>query len=150
LPLSLTFSKALGRHIVKEPEVSYVASTTACLLTHHDSDYVKSALTSMILDKGGHEKEVQLKYEALRPPMRAVIAKLVDSIFLNLSNAGYRTTDLPEELAHLQVHVLDGANFAAIVMQVQKTTKDLFLSADRFPGDIILWLLNHFEGHWEI
>ena len=104
----------------------------------------------MILDKGGHEKEVQFKHKVWRASIRAVIPKLIDSIFLNLSNAGHGITQLPRELAYLHVHVLDNADFAAIVMQVQKITKDLFLRADRFLGDIILWLLNYFEGHLEI
>ena len=150
LPLPLTFSKALGRYIVKEPEVCYMASTTACLLTHHDPSYVRSALTSMILDKGGHQIETKYTYEVWRAPTKAVISKVVDSIFLNISNSGHKTEQLPTELTHLHVHVVDDTNFAAIVMQVQRTSNDLLLRADRFPGDIVLWLLNHFEGYLEV
>ena len=150
LPLELTFSGALGRHIVKEPEVCYMASTTACLLTHHDLNYAKSALTSMILDKGGHETETKYTYEVWRAPTRAVISRLVESIFLNISNAGHQTESLPPELADLHVHLVDDTNFAAIVMQIQRTSNDLVLQTDRFPGDVILWLLNHFEGYIEV
>ena len=150
LPLALTVSKALGRYIVKDPDLSYMASTTACLLTHHDPPYVKSALTSMVLDKGGHQTETQYSHEVWRAPIRAVISKLVDSIFLNITNPGHRTAEIPPELAHLHVHPVDDTNFAAIVIQVQKTSNDLVLQADRFPGDIILWLLNHFEGYLEV
>ena len=81
LPLELTFSGALGRYIVKEPDVCYMASTTACLLTHHDLNYAKSALTSMILDRGGHQTETKYTYEVWRAPTRAVISRLVESIF---------------------------------------------------------------------
>ena len=35
-------------------------------------------------------------------------------------------------------------------MQIQRTSNDLVLQADRFPGDVILWLLNHFEGYIEV
>lgn len=150
LPLALVFSQALGRYIVKDPEVSYMASTTACLLTHHDPSYAKSALTSMVLDKGGHQTETKYSYEVWRAPFRVVISKVVDSIFLNISNPGHRTPEIPPELAHLHVHLLNDLNFAAIVMQVQRTSKDLVLKADRFPGDLILWLLNHFEGYLEV
>ena len=150
LPLELTFSGALGRYIVKEPDVCYMASTTACLLTHHDLNYAKSALTSMILDKGGHQTETKYTYEVWRAPTRAVISRLVESIFLNISNAGHQAEGLPPELADLHVHLVDDTNFAAIVMQVQRTTNDLVLQADRFPGDVVLWLLNHFEGYLEL
>ena len=150
LPLELTFSGALGRYIVKEPDVCYMASTTACLLTHHDLDYAKSALTSMILDRGGHQTETKYTYEVWRAPTRAVISRLVESIFLNISNAGHQAESLPPELADLHVHLVDDTNFAAIVMQVQRTTNDLVLQADRFPGDVVLWLLNYFEGYLEV
>ena len=150
LPLALVFSQALGRYIVKDPEVCYMASTTACLLTHHDPSYAKSALTSMVLDKGGHQTETNYIREVLRGPIRAVISKLVDSIFLNITNPGHQAAKIPLELAQLHVHLVDDLNFAAIVMQVQSTSKDLVLRADRFPGDLILWLLNHFEGYVKV
>ena len=150
LLLGITFSQALGRLIVKDPDVCYMATTTACLLTDHDPSYVKSALTAMLLDRGGHEAEIKYTHEVWRGPIRAVISKIVDSIFLNISNSGHRTVALPPELSCLHVHPVDDSNFAAIVIQIQKLTSSLVLRADRFPGDIILWLLNHFEGRIEI
>lgn len=150
LPLGLTFSQALGRLIVKEPEVCYMASTTASLLTHHDISYTTSALTSMVLDRGGHQTETKYIYEVWRAPIKAVISKLVESIFLNISNPGHKTESFPPELAQLHVHLVDDTNFAAIVMQIRRTCNDLVFQADRFPGDVILWLLNHFEGYLEI
>ncbi len=149
-PLALSFSQALGRYIIKDPEVCYVASTTACLLRHHDLDYAKSALTSMVLDKGGHQTETKYNYEVWRAPTRAVLSELCESIFLNITNLGHETKNFPPELASLHVHVVDDTNFAATVMQVQRTSNALVLRADRFPGDIVLWLLNHFEGSLEV
>ncbi|KAK0509606.1 hypothetical protein JMJ35_008000 [Cladonia borealis] len=108
------------------------------------------SLTSMILDRGGHQTETKYTYEVWRAPTRAVISKLVESIFLNISNAGHQTESLPPELADLHVHLVDDTNFAAIVMQIQRTSNDLVLQADKFPGDVILWLLNHFEGYLEV
>ncbi|MCJ1451128.1 hypothetical protein MMC28_001463 [Mycoblastus sanguinarius] len=150
LPLMLQSSQALGRYIVKDPEVCYMASTTACLFTHHDLSYAKSALTSMVLDKGGHETETKYTYEVWRAPTKAVISKLVESIFFNISNPGHQTPKFPPELADFHVHLVDDINFGAIVMQIQKTSNDLLLRADRFPGDVLLWLFNHFEGYLEV
>ena len=150
IPLPLTFSKALGRLIVKEPEVQYMASTVACLLTDHDTSYITSALTSMLLDQGGHETETRYKYEVWRAPHRAVISKIVESIFLNISNLGHQAAKLPPELDDLHVHVVDDTNFAAIVMQIHRSRHDLLLQTDIFPRDVILWLYNHFEGVLEV
>ena len=150
MPLSIIFSQALGRYIIKDPDLNYMASTTACLLTHHDLPYAKSALTSMLLDKGGHDVETKYNYEVWRTPYRAVISSVVESIFLNISNPGHQTANFPLELADLHAHLVDNTNFAAIVTRVQKTSSDLVLKADRFPADVVLWLLNHFEGRLEV
>ena len=150
MPLAIIFSRALGRYIIKDPDLNYMASTTACLLTHHDLSYAKSALTSMLLDKGGHKLETKYNYEVWRTPFRAVISSVVESIFLNISNPGHQTADLPLELADLHAHLVDDTNFAAIVIRVQETSSDLVLKADRFPADVVLWLLNHFEGRLEV
>ncbi|KAF6224630.1 hypothetical protein HO173_012973 [Letharia columbiana] len=91
LPLALTFSQALGRYIVKEPEICYTASTTACLLTHHDMSGAKSAVTSLLLDKCGHQTETTYRHEIWRVSIRAVISKLVESIFLSNPNVGHRS-----------------------------------------------------------
>jgi hypothetical protein len=62
IPLSLVYSGALGRLMVRDPEYCYMLSTVACLTIDHDVEYVKAALTSMILDQGGHENGCQPKY----------------------------------------------------------------------------------------
>ncbi|KAI4261723.1 MAG: hypothetical protein L6R42_003081 [Xanthoria sp. 1 TBL-2021] len=150
LPLSLTFSQALGRLLVREPDLCYMTSTTACLLQYHDLAYTASALTSVVLDRGGHEEETKYTYEPWRASIRAVIVKVVESIFLNITNAGHQTDAIPQELAGLHVHVLDDTNFAAIAMQIQRASRNLLLKAEKFPGDIVLWILNHFAGTIEV
>ncbi|CAO1603763.1 MAG: hypothetical protein LQ349_008179 [Xanthoria aureola] len=150
LPLSLTFSQALGRLLMREPDLCYMVSTTACLLQHHDLAFTTSALTSVVLDRGGHEEETKYTYEPWRASIRAVIVKVVESIFLNITNAGHQTNAMPQEMAALHVHVVDDANFAAITMQIQRASDDLLLKAEIFPGDIVLWILNHFGGKMEV
>ena len=153
LPMPLTWSYALGRLIMKQPDLYYLASTTASLMTHHDPKYVQSALTSMIFDKDAHrgpQNETEHVRWIYRRPSEAVIGKIVDSIFLHVSNAGHQAMGLPPELASLHVHTMGPTEFAAIVMQVQRSRRNLVLRADRFPGDVILWLLNHFEGLVEV
>lgn len=51
-PLPLKLSGSLGRILIREPDLCYMVSTTASLVIHHDLNYAKSALCSMILDQG--------------------------------------------------------------------------------------------------
>jgi hypothetical protein len=132
--------------MVRDPEYCYMVSTVACLTTDHDLEYVKAALTSMILDQGGHENGCQPKYHVPRAPITAVISRVVDSIYLNITNAGHNSVPLPEKLKIFHSHLLDDITFAGTVMQIQRTTGVLLLQCDRFPGDLVLWLINHFEG----
>jgi hypothetical protein len=114
-PLKLVVSGSLGRLVGRNPETSYIVTTVSALTQYHDPEYVTDALCSMILDKGGHEKEVSLKYDVQRAPIKAVISKIVDSVYLNVVNAGQTLPRLPEKLQSLHKHLLDDKTFAAIV-----------------------------------
>lgn len=149
-PLPLVFSGSLGRLMVQEPEFCYMVSTVASLVTYHDLKFAKTALPLMILDQGGHEKMIKTKHRVQRAPVGAVISKLVDSIYLNVINTGHSVGSLPTELRHLHVHLLDEASFAATAMEIQRASGDLILMIDWFLADIIIWILNHFEGLLEI
>lgn len=149
-PLPLVFSGSLGRLMVQEPEFCYMVSTVASLITYHDLEFAKTALPLMILDQGGHEKMIKTKHRVQRAPVGAVISKLVDSIYLNVINTGHSVGSLPTELRHLHVHLLDEAAFAATAMEIQRASGDLILMIDWFLADIIMWILNHFEGLLEI
>ncbi|KAL8655271.1 MAG: hypothetical protein Q9226_003112 [Calogaya cf. arnoldii] len=127
-----------------------MTSKIAYLLYYHNLAYAISALTSTVLDWGGYEEETRYTYEPWRASIRAIIIKVVESISLNITNAGHQVDVIPQELASLRVHVLDDTNFAAIAMQLQNASGDLLLKAERYPGDIVLWILNHFGGKVEV
>ncbi len=102
LPVRMVVSGSLGRLLGKDIDTCYMVSTVAALTRFHDPEFATDALCSIILDKGGHEKELSLKYSVQRSPIKAVISKIVDSIYLNVVNAGHDLGGLPDELQHLQ------------------------------------------------
>ncbi|GAB7347779.1 hypothetical protein MBLNU459_g5321t3 [Dothideomycetes sp. NU459] len=146
VPLGLIYSGALGRLMLKDPDYCYMVSTVATLIRHHDVEYAKAALTSMILDQGGHEIECKPKYHVQRAPVKAVISKIVESAHLNVTNPGHHCELLPPELEALHAHCVDDTTFAGTAMAIQRSDSDMMLSTARFPADVVLWILNHFEG----
>ncbi|KAF8851822.1 hypothetical protein BDZ45DRAFT_807970 [Acephala macrosclerotiorum] len=150
LPVRMVVTGSLGRLLGKDPETCYMVSTVAVLMRFHDLEFATDTLCSMMMDKGGHEKEVSLKYSVQRSPVKAVMSKIVESIYLNVVNAGHDLGGLPDELKHLHPHLLDDRAFAGIVMGIQRTEKDVVVRSDRFLADLALWLLTHFQGRVEI
>lgn len=149
-PLRLVVSGSLGRLVGRNPETSYIVTTVSALTRYHEPEFVTEALCSMILDSGGHEKEVSLRYDIHRAPIKAVVSKIVDSVYVNVVNAGQTLPGLPKELNHLHKHLLDDKTFAGIVMGVQKTNGDVIVRSERFLADLTLWLYFHFEGSLEV
>lgn len=123
-----------------------MVSTVAALTKFHKPEFATDALCSMILDRRGHERSVSLRYNVQRSPVKAVISKIVDSIYLNVVNAGHDLGGLPVELGHLHPHLLDDLTFAGIVMGIERSEQDVVIRSDRFLSDLTLWLLLHFHG----
>ena len=146
VPVRLVLSGSVGRLLAKDVDTCYMVSTVAVLTKFHDPEFATDALCSMILDRGGHEKEVSLRYNVQRSPVKAVISKIVDSIYLNVINAGHDLGGLPAELGHLHWHLLDDLTFAGIVMGIERSEQDVVIRSDRFLSDLTLWLLLHFHG----
>jgi hypothetical protein len=150
LPLRMVVTGSLGRLLGRDPETCYMVSTVAALTRFHDHEFATDMLCSMVLDKGEHEKEVSFKYSVQRSPIKAVMSKIVESIYLNVFNAGHDLGGLPDELRGLHPHLLDDRTFAGIVMGIQRTEKDVVIRSDRFIADLTLWLLAHFHGRVEV
>lgn len=146
LPIRVILSGSIGRLLAKNVDTCYMVSTVAVLTKFHHPQFATDALCSMILDKGGHETAVSLKYNVQRSPVKAVISKIVDSIYLNVVNAGHDLGGLPAELEHLHPHLLDDLTFAGIVMGIERSEQDIVIRSDRFLSDLTLWLLLHFQG----
>jgi hypothetical protein len=150
LPVRMVVTGSLGRLLAKEPDTCYMVSTVAALTRFHDLEFATETLCSMMLDNGGHEEGVSLKYNVQRSPIKAVMSKIVESIYLNVVNVGHDLNGLPEELTHLHQHLVDDRTFAGVVMGIQRTEKDVVIRSDRFLADLALWLLLHFHGRIEV
>ncbi|KAK8088157.1 hypothetical protein PG997_003118 [Apiospora hydei] len=131
-PLHLIKSGSLGRLIAQDPEFSYMVTTVTSLSYFYKIDRITDT------------------YQVQRAPIRAVTLKIVESISRNVVNAGHHLQGIPHELGHLHVHLVDPSTFAALVRGTRETTNDIILRCDRFIGDIIMWLLNHFHGCFEV
>ncbi|KAL9067198.1 MAG: hypothetical protein Q9157_006890 [Trypethelium eluteriae] len=149
-PLQLVVSGSLGRLIGRDPETVYIVTTVSTMTRYRDPESVASMLCSMILDRGGHEKEVAFRYDIHRAPMKAIISKIVDSVYINVVNTGKNLPDLPEELRQFHKHLLDDRTFAGIVMGVQRAEGDVTIRSQRFLADLSAWLFFHFDGTFEI
>ena len=146
LPIRLILSGSIGRLLAKDVDTCYMVSTVAALTKFHEREFATEVLCSMIFDKGGHEEDVSYKYNVQRAPVKAVMYKIVDSIYLNVVNAGHDLGGLPAELEHLHPHLLDDVTFAGIVMGIERSEHNVVIRCDRFISDLTLWLLLHFHG----
>ncbi|MCJ1368143.1 hypothetical protein MMC16_007284 [Acarospora aff. strigata] len=149
-PLPLIFSGSLGRIVARDPEFCYMVSTVASLVVDHDLKDATETVCCMILDQDTRGSGTYQPHSYKKTSIRAVMSKIVDSIYLNVVNAGHSAEPLPFLLRHLHSHSVDPVQFAATVMRIQRASGDVVLTVDRFQGDVTVWLLNHFEGYLEI
>ncbi|KAE9363363.1 hypothetical protein N431DRAFT_141606 [Stipitochalara longipes BDJ] len=104
----------------------------------------------MIFDNGGHEKGVEFKYSIQLAPTKAVMSKIVESVWVNVINTGVDLGGLPHEFQDLHVHLLNANNFSAIAMGIFRSAGDLLMESPHFFGDITAWILAHFHGQFQV
>lgn len=97
----------------------------------------------MMLDHGGHANGLDLRYDFHRASLKCVIAKIVDSTFSNVVNAGHDFGDLPDGLRKLHPYNVDRECLAATIMSIQRTSHDIAIKATYFLADLGLWLIHH-------
>lgn len=93
--LKLVMSGAVGRSLALDPAYCYMVSTVAAIMTHHDYEYTVDALCEMIADRGRREAGVNYSYSIHRIRLKPVLSKIVESIALNVVNAGHDLGGLP-------------------------------------------------------
>lgn len=150
-PIGLIVSGSLGRLMARDADYCYIVSTVTVLAPYYGHQRLTDVLTSMMLDKGSrHVDGVFYKYEVQREPIRAVVVKIIESVFLNVVNSGHKLGGLPPELQDYHPHIVDHLTFAGIIMGVQESDADVLMKSQHFLADIVAWLLHHFEGHIEV
>ncbi|MCJ1325813.1 hypothetical protein MMC10_002476 [Thelotrema lepadinum] len=102
------------------------------------------------LDTSGNRSTAEVLRTVHLSRLQSVLSKVVESITINIINAGHSLGDLPEELKLFCVHLVDEKTFAKIVSKTHQAETDILLLCDRFQGDILLWVIAHFEGLIEV
>jgi hypothetical protein len=158
-PLFLQQSGSLGRLMAGDPNLSWIVSTVASLFQHHRDDSVVTdkliAFISQSHDFRGDDqnqvskipRNIIYKPEWLR--VRAVLRKIVSSVWYNIVNVGCDTIPLPQELSSVcsRGHFLNPVDFGAVIsaIHVQCPSKAI-LRTHHLVKDVMLWLLLHFDG----
>src|SRR5436305_6173711 len=116
-PLFLEQSGSLGRLMARDPNLSWMISTVACLFQfHRDDRYVAQTLTAFIMRADAARQPNNatqttdfLIYNPAQVQIRSVISRIVSSVWHNVVNAGCDTIPLPEELLSVcrKGHYLD-------------------------------------------
>ncbi|KAJ2967511.1 hypothetical protein NQ176_g9628 [Zarea fungicola] len=156
-PLFLQQSGSLGRLMAGDPQLSWVVSTVACLFQcHRDDRIVTEMLTSFIVESnrqnpsnGPHSTMDSAFYNPEQTRLRAVVRKIVSSVWYNVVNVGCDTIPLPQELLDLcpRGHYLEPSDFGIVtnIIHAHCPSKAI-LRTDHLLHDVLIWLLLHYDG----
>ncbi|RYP00557.1 hypothetical protein DL763_000754 [Monosporascus cannonballus] len=156
-PLFLQQSGSLGRLMAGDPSLSWIVSTVACLFQHHrDERIVTAMLTAFIMESHrshGQEQAVDtldaFTYNPEQTRVRAVVRKIVSSVWYNVVNVGCDTIPLPQELLAVctKGHYLESGDFSIVINNIYAHCPSrAILRADHLLRDVLLWILLHYSG----
>ncbi|KAI2463451.1 hypothetical protein F4781DRAFT_416626 [Annulohypoxylon bovei var. microspora] len=155
-PLFLQQSGSLGRLMAGDPNLSWIVSTVACLFQHHrDDSLVTEMLTAFIMkshrsrEQGGSPTQDTGIYNPEQTRIRAVVRKIVSSVWFNVVNTGCDTLPLPEELLSVctRGHYLEPEDFGIVVNTIlTRCPSKAILKMNHLLRDVISWLLLHYDG----
>jgi len=150
-PLKVQQSGSLGRLIIKDPHLSWIASTIACLFRFHNHQFVSDAICLLILlsdPENEGRPDYEVNYLASRIELKAVIDKIVSSVWFNIINVGNNTENLPAELQAVceSGHNLSSDKFAVVTHALLRARERVVVESDHLLKNLTLWLLLHFQG----
>ncbi|KAH6652637.1 hypothetical protein BKA67DRAFT_659331 [Truncatella angustata] len=149
--LRLKLSTSIGRWMLNDSNFIYVVTTVAVCMMYHDMAYAVEVLCNLAMDQSDHTKGVSYHRSHYRVRLKPVVTKFVDSIALNVVNAGHDLCSaFPNALKGVCSHPLDAPQLSAIIKAVSVAQSDMIITCDLFPGDLAMWLLTHFHGVLEI
>lgn len=148
--LSLVLPGALGRTVLADPRLNWLASTQAVITKYHPgleecTEAMRNLFVSKVVDHDDFRRPV---YEARVQP---VVKKLVESIALHTTNVGSDVQSLPNELSGFSQHLLAPQFLAETLSAVQKhQDKDILIKATLFVTDLLAWILSHWQGRLSV
>ncbi|KAL2671609.1 hypothetical protein Neosp_014199 [[Neocosmospora] mangrovei] len=137
-PISLITSGSLGRMMVHGQDYCYLVSTVASLASYYGNEHITDIICSLIIDRTDALPGIrQYKhYQIYRAPIAAVMSKIVDSIFLNVINAGHQPPHIPPQLSNLHPHALGHWELPALIRGVQEANSDVLIICGVLFADI--------------
>jgi hypothetical protein len=151
--LQLVVPGAIGRWMAFSQDHAYMVTTYAAATKYQSVVFASKVLCEMILanQDGLKEKAKQhFSYSVDRARLSTVLSKVGNSILLNVVNAGHTLGELPSEFETFCIHLVNPETYAAIVLKIAQSDANILLLCDRFQGDLLLWVLAHFEGILEV
>lgn len=143
--LQLVIPGALGRRILDDKALRWMATTEAVLLKFYDMEYVRIMLTDLLLSS--KLTETDTKRPAFQARIYPVISKLVESIALHTVNIGIGIEPLPTELENLPEHCLDPETMARMVVKIRGTPEaGVLVRSDHCHKDLLSWIYHHWTG----
>ena len=151
--LSLRQSGSLGRLLVADPSMCWVPSTVACLYQcHSDDEFVADAICECILQDGNAFKNVvDRRFHANyleRLQLKAVVEKVVSSVWFNVVNSGQQLHSLPCELIDIcpSGHYMDSQQLGKVIRSLQYDHPKIIVNSKYLFRNIAVWLHYHFAG----
>ena len=148
--LSLDLSGSVGRMMVMDDDYCYVASTVMAMMSFHDLSFAERCLCNMAVDNNDFRLGPRYPCDLRRTRIKPVISKIVESVALDIANAGFDLQELPPELQVICGHVLEVDIFSAAIMTIQRAQCNVWILTDVFYVDLALWFLSHYSGTLEV
>ncbi|KAE9369826.1 hypothetical protein N431DRAFT_485643 [Stipitochalara longipes BDJ] len=152
--LSLKQSGSLGRLMVRDPWLSWIVSTTACLFECHRENYVPDTLCMILLQgsmpSGANISRHELQRHLSRIQLKSVADKLVLSVWFNVVNSGNSTIPLPDVLGKIcpRGHNLESEDLAAIINALRIFRQRVIIRSTHLLLDLTRWLLLHLTASY--
>ncbi|KAF2228584.1 hypothetical protein EV356DRAFT_58547 [Viridothelium virens] len=95
----------------------------------------------------GHP-EFELKYRSNRVEMKAVVDRIISSVWLNIVNPGKGTEQLPAQLEAVcdRGHHLNGDKLGMVAHALRTPRDRIIIESEHLLKNLSLWLMLHFHG----
>ena len=133
-----------------DDDYCYVVSIVTAFMSYHDLTFAERCLCNMADNEGNHRHGPQYLYDLRRNRIKPVISKIVESVALDIANAGFELQEMQAELRGVCGHVLDIDASSAAIMTIQGLRGNAWVFTDVFYVDLSLWILTHYAGNLEV
>ncbi|KAI9657146.1 MAG: hypothetical protein M1821_003312 [Bathelium mastoideum] len=145
--IPVAIAGSVGRAMACASTHSYMVTTVASLLPHHDIQFVAQTITNTVFEEAERAHGTAQTYNVSKAYLGSIMNKMVSSIALNVVNAGYSVRNLPDEIQKIyQGDVMNAETLAATIVAIEKNTNEILLDCSALFGDLVNWILSHFEG----